>query len=132
MIGVPVCPYPYLPSNVTRSNEPASIIANITEPVNASGVANVYLSYKVDGGEWWNTTMAFNATQNFWVTTVPGQLGNATVDFFLTAYDNAGNCNSSSVRSYQVKVIPTGDINGDDIVDIFDLVIVAINYGNTS
>lgn len=44
--------YPTIRSNTTWSEEPILIIANITEPSNASGVSKVLFSYRANGGDW--------------------------------------------------------------------------------
>jgi hypothetical protein len=124
----PTCPYPYLPSNQTRVNEPTQITANVTEPVSESGVANVQLSYRVDSGEWWNTTMTYNMTTGLYTTTIPGQLGNSTIDFLLTASDNSGNMIQTSVCTFNVKALIAGDIDGDGHVFLYDLTILGSHW----
>jgi hypothetical protein len=94
------------------------ILANVTEPINASGVAKVLFSYRVDGGEWWNTSMTYNSTSTLWTATIPGQSNSAnTVEFFIEAYDTAGNLNTSSTYGYAIKHLLLGDLNGDGKVD---------------
>jgi hypothetical protein len=115
----PTCPYPYVPSNITRTNEPTSITANVTEPINASGMAKVLLSYRVDSGAWWNTSMIFNSTTTLWTVTIPGQSNDTNiVEFFVQAYDVAGNLNISTTYSYQIEHLPIGDINGDGMSEL--------------
>jgi hypothetical protein len=124
----PTCPCPYVPSNVTRANEPTLVIAHLDEPVNASGVSRVYFSFRVDQGEWWNTTMKYNATSNSWCATIPGQPGNTIVHFYISAYDNAGNARTSPTYSFGVRTLPIGDINGDGIVELMDFFIMSQHY----
>ncbi len=116
----PTCPYPYVPSNMTRSNEPTLVKANISELGGAGGVAAVYLSYRVDGSEWWNTTMVYASESDLWAVIVPGQAGNTTVEFRVVAYDKAGNEAIYSAL-FTVTALSVGDINGDGNVDASDL-----------
>jgi hypothetical protein len=126
----PSCPIPYVPSNVTRTNEPVLIKANVSEPEEASGLSKVLLAYRVDGGEWWNTSMSYNLTARLWTSTVPGQSNNAvTVEFFFKAYDIAGNMNTSSTYNYDIKHLLRSDINGDGKIDARDVVYVAKDFG---
>jgi hypothetical protein len=124
----PTCPYLFMPSGIPRTNEPVLIIANVTEPVNASGVAKVLFSYRVDSGEWWNTTMVYNTTTSLWTTIIPGQLGGATVEFYIKAYDNAENTITSSMYAFNVKALSTGDLNGDGTVNYKDAAIFRQAY----
>jgi hypothetical protein len=118
-----------------RINEPVCVSVNVTDDESPipSGVDKVLLWYRVDGGEWWTTkmtlTMMYNATSGNWTTIIPPQPGNSTVEFFIQAYDKAGNSNTSSIYTYDVKWLQPGDINGDGIVDIEDIYTVALNYG---
>lgn len=128
------CPDPYIPDPPfpnPRENEPILVIANISEPLNESGLDLVIFSYRTNEGSWWNTTMAFNITSNLWIGTIPGQLGNATIDFFINAYDQGGNMNNSTIWSLEIQDLLIGDIDGDCDVDIFDIVRCATNYSKT-
>jgi hypothetical protein len=108
---------------VIRMNEPVIVSANVTDDHSPtpSGVDKVFLSYRVNGSEWWRTTMTYNETSGYWVVIVPGQRGNSTVEFFIDAYDKNGNHAMSPTYSYVVKNLPIGDINGDDSVDMADI-----------
>ncbi len=127
----PTSPEPYVPSNTTRDNEPVLVTATIIEPTNASGVDRALFSYRVDGGEWWNTTMTLNATTGLWTATVPGHPGGLTVECFIRAFDLAEN-EGQAYASYPIITLITGDINGDGKVDMRDIGIVARNFGKTS
>jgi len=128
---LPTSPYPLVPSNLTRQGEPVLVLANISEESDGSGINFVALSYRINDGELSNTTMTYNATSGLYTTLIHGQAGNVTVSFFIQACDNAGNIATSSTFSYDVKALLAGDINGDSIIDIFDLVIVALDFGKT-
>jgi len=130
---------------MVRVNEPVCVSVNITDNESPlpSGVDKVFLSYRVDGGEWWSITMTlammYNETSGRWVAIIPGQQTpektNSTVEFFIQAYDKAGNMARSpkdgGYHSYQVKWLPIGDITGDGIVDISDVYTAAIHFGET-
>jgi hypothetical protein len=124
-----LAPYPYAPSDLIRVNEPILVTANITDPANETGVAGAQLSYRVDGSEWWNTSMGYNATSGLWATVIPRQAGSTAVEFFMRASDNAGNTATSSVYAFNVEALITGDQNGDGKVDIFDVVLCTGHYG---
>lgn len=127
----PTSPPPLTPSNQTRAGEPVQVTVSILEPVNASGGDEALLSYRVDEGAWWNTTMMFNETNGLWTCAIPGQLQNSNVEFFVEVKDLAGNSNTSSTIVYDVSASLIGDIDGDGDVDIFDIVMTAYNYGKS-
>jgi hypothetical protein len=124
----PTCPYPYVPSNATRANEPICVTTNVSEPIYASGVAIVLLSYRADAGEWWNTTMTFNTTSGLWTSTIPGQQGSSTIDLFISTCDAAGNWATSSLTSFIVKPLPLGDVNGDGVTNMRDIAFLVLHF----
>lgn len=125
-------PEPYDPkfTGGIRMNEPVVVSANVTDygsPV-PSGVDKVFISYRVDGGEWWRTAMTRNETSGYWVVIVPGHQGGSTVEFFIDAYDKNSNNAISPTYSYEVKKLQIGDINGDGSVDMADISIAIDHY----
>jgi len=129
-------PEPYDPkfTGGIRMNEPVGVSANVTDdksPV-PSGVDKVFISYRVDGGEWWRTAMTRNETSGYWVVIVPGQQGDSTVEFLIDAYDKNGNHATSPSYSYEVKKLPIGDINGDGSVDMADISIAIDHFMQTT
>lgn len=119
---IPTSPYPLIPisSNIPRQGEPVSVIANV------SNADSVVLHYRVNDGEWANISMTFRE-DTWWNTTIGGQLGNSTVELYVTAI--AGNIKESGIDSYVVKPFLLGDINGDGIVDMKDIGITARHFG---
>jgi hypothetical protein len=124
----PTSPIPYVPSNITRADEPTRITANFSEPVDDYNVS-MLLSYRVDIGEWWNTSMEYNSSTNLWTTQIPGQRNDSrVVEFFVTAYFDVGSLRSQAY-SYSVKPLLGSDINGDGKVDAKDVTYVCRDYG---
>jgi len=124
----PTSPIPYVPSNITRADEPTRITANFSEPVDDYNVS-MLLSYRVDIGEWWNTSMEYNSSTNLWTTQIPGQRNDSrVVEFFATAYFDVGSLRSQAY-SYSVKPLLGSDINGDGKVDAKDVTYVCRDYG---
>ncbi len=81
----------------------AIINVTVTEPPDGSGIRNVILWYNVTG-EWQSLEMT-SANAN-WTATIPGQSGDATVTFYVEAYDNAGNGEVTTLYRYKVKPAP--------------------------
>jgi hypothetical protein len=129
----PTAPYPFVPSSKVRQGEPFIVTANATDA--GSGISFVMVSYSnnvTSQGEWSNTTMAYNATTGLWSTLLPGQPGGATVTLFFTAWDKFGNQATSSTVLFFVQTLAPGDLNGNGVVDLSDLVILANHYGEHS
>ena len=99
--------------------------------LDAGEVDDVQLSYRVDIGAWYNTTMSYNASSGLWEGVISGQLGDSIVEFFLIAHDIFHSIESTSIISYGVQLLLEGDLDGDGDVDIFDIVRAAGNYGKT-
>lgn len=72
-------------------NDTVKVAANISEPVDASGVSKILFSFKDCFGQWWNTTMTYNDASDLWNVIISQQPHNTTVQFYIIAYDNAGN-----------------------------------------
>lgn len=113
--------YP-LPAQVVK------VYANVTEPLDASGVKTVYFFYGVNGQPWWNTTMMFDSELGLYKSQIPAYDKGDIVDYFAKAVDNAGNENVTATQSYIVLVT---DINQDTIVDVKDVFLIAKAYGSS-
>lgn len=109
---------------------PSKIISvNISEPVNASGVKEVLFSFRNGSPNWWNTTMNYNGTTGLWTVALGVRLiANQTIEYRVTATDKAGNT-AVVARTYQAPSWWIADLNCDGKVDIFDIVIIAIQFG---
>lgn len=83
-------------------NGTVRVTVNITEPADASGVKEAIFSYKDSFGQWWNETMAYNSATSLYEVFVPAQPHNTTVQFYITAWDNAGNMATSENHEYIV------------------------------
>jgi len=93
IIQVPNSPYPY---------EIVKVSAKVTEPAEASGVKNVTLWYATTG-TWSFIDMAMQ--NGLWTANISGQSGGLHVEFFVEAFDNAGNNAKTSTFGYTV-IIP--------------------------
>ena len=125
----PTCPYPCVPSNLTRVREATLVTANVSEPTDGSGLAFVGISCSIEVGEWWNTTMRLDAASGLYYCVIPAQSGACNVTFVIKASDRVGNVATSPQYSYPVKDLFVTDINGDGKVDISDLARVSAAYG---
>jgi len=78
-----------------------TINVSVTEPDYASGVKNVTLRFKVGGGGWQFREMML--TNGVWTAAIQGQSSGTAIDFYIEAYDYAGNRASTETYSYTVK-----------------------------
>ncbi len=103
-----------------------NIHANVTEPTSASGVDKLILHLRVDNGDWWNTTLTYDSTMGLWTRILYGynQLAGKTIEYFIEAYDKAGNKNTSAVLSHSVDERTIADLNRDSKVDRVDMLIL--------
>jgi hypothetical protein len=124
----PLVPEPYHP---LRTGEPFIVTAKVTD-FSGSGIASVEISYQnnvTSMGEWTNTTMVYNATTGLWSTTLTGLPEAAAIRFFFTVWDNAGNQGILLTGWIGRATLIPGDLNGNGVVDLSDLVILATHYG---
>jgi hypothetical protein len=127
----------FLPPEVDLSQSPAipqssqavRVYANVTEPVNASGVQTVLFSYRVNGGPWVNTTMILNEGLQLYETAISQQQPTALIEYFVKAIDNAGNVNTTTTHNYVVAL--AGDVNLDHTINVFDILAVKSRWGTT-
>lgn len=106
-----------------------NILADISEPTNASGIQIVLFSLKING-EWWNTTLRYNATMGLWTKTIFGynELAGTTIEYQVEVTDNAGNKNTSPLLNYHTGEWIIADLNRDGVVNIRDVSFIALNW----
>lgn len=81
-------------------NDTVRVVANATEPVNASGVKEICLTYWSDGN--W-TTMVMESNGTLYSATIPEFPYETIVQYKVSAADHAGNTASLDVYSYKVE-----------------------------
>jgi len=94
-----------------NSGQLAKILTNISEPTSASGVKKVNLWYKING-DWAANGMGIE--DGLWTANIPGQKRGNPVQYYIEAFDNAGNRAESSTFSYTVIIpnnMPTADFS---------------------
>jgi hypothetical protein len=120
----PTCPPPYVASDQVRTNEPVLIEVNATPTVR-----EVLLLFREQGGQWFNVSMTFNDTLTLWGQTIPGFSKGGTVELLVVVRDTYGFSLTSDTYSFDVETLPIGDIDGNGIVNMLDLWMVAMNFG---
>ncbi len=85
--------------NSPDHNQAVTISATVTEPPAASGVKSVNLRYMTDGA-WSILDMTFH--DDLWIATIPGQSSGTSVKYFMEAFDNAGNSDTTSIFQYTI------------------------------
>jgi parallel beta-helix repeat protein len=109
-------PFPYLvddmtppiikPGGVADSPDQSQfiiVLATVTEPVNASGVAEVYVSYVLNSTVW--TGQMTNIGDGNYTAVIPKQQGGTTLNYTFSAVDNAGNWGNSTPNSQYIRSI---------------------------
>jgi hypothetical protein len=104
-------------------NDSVVISARVSEPLDASGVAQVILSYW-NGMAWANTTMSLNIT--LYTGTIPSLPLGASPRYIVYAFDNAQNVAVSDVYSYTVASAPTAKIDGLNQTSVSGVVPVTV------
>jgi hypothetical protein len=87
--SAPVIGVPYWVPKDPAANVPVQVNVTVFEPTYGSGVANVTLWYRNESmQDWLPLTMEFSAGN--WTATIHNQ-SDITVEFYVDAFDNAGN-----------------------------------------
>lgn len=123
----PMSPPPYTPTGTPRINEPVQVTADIDD----ANIDQVELCFRRVGEPWYAVSMVFNSTLGLWIQTIPGQPDPCVIEFRVDVTDHYGRTASSLTYQYTLHLVLTGDIDGDSDVDIFDVVRVASNYGQS-
>jgi hypothetical protein len=92
----------------------------------------VTLNYKVDGN-WFAINMTYDQQTSLYSawTTEYNQLAGKTIQYYIVAEDKNNNTVASETFTYQVPESVRSDLNRDGIIDIFDIVAVALRFGET-
>lgn len=111
------------------------ISANITceGTSNISELMNyVALHYEIDDN-WFTMNMTFDQQTSLYyaLTTEYNQLAGKTIQYYIVGEDKNNNTIVSETSTYQVPDSVGSDLNRDGIIDIFDIVAVALRFGET-
>ncbi len=93
----------YTPSQPGPS-EAVTVTVDVTD--SESGINNVMLSYSINGGVTWTDVAMSNTTSYSGI--IPKRAEDTTVQFKVTATDNAGFTTESEISSYTVKTLLFG------------------------
>jgi len=94
------------PTIGTPTLSPAEPIENLNVTVSVevsesgSGVKNVTLWFRVNGGVWQFREMVFE--EGVWRADIPAQPAGSIVEYYIEAYDKAGNKAKTDIYSYTV------------------------------
>jgi len=98
---------PVIESLITEPKEPiegkeVTVLANVYDKT--SGVKKVFLWYRLNEGEWNQVDML--SEKGLWKGVISAYSINTTIEYYIEAYDVAGNSAISQVYSYIVKTNP--------------------------
>jgi hypothetical protein len=116
-----------------------SPVLKISANITCEGTSNiselmdyVALHYKIDGN-WFAVNMTFDQQTSLYsvLTTEYNQLAGKTIQYYVVAEDKNDNTVISETFTHQVPDSVGSDLNRDGIIDIFDIVAVALRFGET-
>jgi hypothetical protein len=90
------------PNNPTPDDE---VTLRISVNDSYSGVKDVFLCYSINSTTDWNKVQMTSKGDSSYEGTIPKQGENTTVYYYIEAYDNAGNRQKSSMRSYTSRFL---------------------------
>jgi len=99
----PVVGSPALSPEEPKAGEDVTVSVEVSDAT--AGVEKVLLWYRVSGGSW--TSVEMKLEGGVWKATIPGQAAGAIVEYYVEAYDKAGNVAKSATASYTVGRRPT-------------------------
>lgn len=106
------------PPGVDES-QPIIVSAEVTEPLNASQVSKVFVSYLVENTTWWTAEMT-QLPNTTYIAVIPRQPGGSSLKFSVTAFDNAGN-QASWPNSTYIRKLPQLLVQNKTVApDVFD------------
>jgi parallel beta-helix repeat protein len=121
------------------SSVDVSPVLRISANITCEGTSNiselmdcVTLNYKVDGN-WFAINMTYDQQTSLYstLTTEYNQLAGKTIQYYIVGEDKNNNTIVSETFTYQVPDSVGSDLNRDGIIDIFDIVAVALRFGDT-
>ncbi len=90
------------------TGEQVNVTVKVIDPQPGSGVQNVTLWHKnTTTDDWQPIPMSLNLTSGNWTATIPAQYAETTVEFYIEAFDNAGNKAVTDEYEYNV-IAPAG------------------------
>lgn len=85
--------------------EQVNIAVEVSDVQPGSGIRNALLSYRnTTSGDWKPIPMSLNATSGNWTATIPAQSVETMIEFYIEAFDNAGN-SAVTDEVYQYEVV---------------------------
>ena len=114
--------------SLVRTPEKPKAGENVTVSVEVSdataGVEKVLLWYRVSGGTWMSVEMELEG--GVWKAVIPGQAAGATVEYYVEAYDRAGNVAKSPTDSYTVSRRSTAGLTVGTMAIAGAIIVVAV------
>lgn len=111
------------------TDEQVNVTVKVIDPQLGSGIQNVTLWYRnTTMDEWQPIPMSLNDTSGNWTATIPAQSTETTIEFYIGAFDIAGNKARKPLLSdetYEYKVIAPAGIPLAWIVAIILLILAA-------
>ena len=101
---VPRIGAPSISPSEPYEGEPVVVSVSVEDSI--TGVDRVTLYYRTSTTASW-TPLAMSYEAGLWKAIIPGQPAGTTVEFYIEAYDKAGNAARTLIYAYTVKAKPT-------------------------
>ncbi|MGD8507208.1 MAG: Ig-like domain repeat protein, partial [Candidatus Bathyarchaeota archaeon] len=86
------------------TGEYIAVAARVSDPQPSSGIENVTLWYRdTTTGDWQSVTMSLSTARKNWTAAIPAQSMETEVEFWIEAFDKAGN-KASTDETYKLEV----------------------------